>query len=208
MAPSRATVAGHIEDVDGDGDLDLALHFRTQDTGIECGDTPASLAGETFSGQANIASRAYTFKQFYWTTAAISGTAFSPGSNDGTSYQIAYDRVDGDHYSGWEIVLPETDVSNLSQLAFDIRGQLGGEIPNVWLASPHIPGRDTRNLVDIENCVKVKTSWQRVEIPLTDFHVTGSSGQDIGLTRIVRVQIVFEWDDMAGMVYVDGFAFG
>jgi len=43
---------GHIEDADRDGDLDLVLHFRTQDTGIVCGDTSASLTGETFSGQA------------------------------------------------------------------------------------------------------------------------------------------------------------
>lgn len=42
---------GHIEDVDGDGDLDLILHFRTQETGIQCGDTSASLTGETFAGQ-------------------------------------------------------------------------------------------------------------------------------------------------------------
>jgi hypothetical protein len=43
---------GHIEDVDQDGDLDLVLHFRTQETGIQCGDTAASLTGETFDGHA------------------------------------------------------------------------------------------------------------------------------------------------------------
>ena len=40
-----------LEDVDSDGDLDLILHFRTQDTGIECRDTSASLNGETFNGK-------------------------------------------------------------------------------------------------------------------------------------------------------------
>ena len=42
---------GHLEDVDNDGDLDLVLHFRSQATGIQCGDTEASLTGETFDGQ-------------------------------------------------------------------------------------------------------------------------------------------------------------
>jgi hypothetical protein len=41
---------GHIEDVDGDGDDDMVLHFRTQETGIQCGDTEAGLTGETVDG--------------------------------------------------------------------------------------------------------------------------------------------------------------
>ena len=43
---------GHIEDVDNDGDSDLVLHFKTQETGIQSGDIEASLTGETFGGQA------------------------------------------------------------------------------------------------------------------------------------------------------------
>jgi hypothetical protein len=46
-----AIVRSALEDVDGDGNTDLLLHFNTQDTGIQCGDTSASLTGQTFSGQ-------------------------------------------------------------------------------------------------------------------------------------------------------------
>jgi hypothetical protein len=47
-APVRAA----LEDADGDGTIDLVLHFRTQDTGLQCGDTSAVLTGKTVSGQA------------------------------------------------------------------------------------------------------------------------------------------------------------
>jgi putative serine esterase DUF676 len=53
FGPNGATEAhgkGHIEDVDGDGHDDLVLHFRTQETGIACSNTSASLTGETFDG--------------------------------------------------------------------------------------------------------------------------------------------------------------
>jgi hypothetical protein len=49
--PLEAHGKGHIEDVNGDGHPDLLLHFRTQETGIECGDTSASLTGATFQGE-------------------------------------------------------------------------------------------------------------------------------------------------------------
>jgi len=46
-----APVHSAMEDVDRDGDLDIILKFNTQATGIQCGNTSASLNGKTFSGQ-------------------------------------------------------------------------------------------------------------------------------------------------------------
>ena len=42
----------HEEDVDGDGDTDLVLHFRLGDTDLTCDSTEGTLSGETFDGQA------------------------------------------------------------------------------------------------------------------------------------------------------------
>lgn len=53
FGPNGAPVArdrGHIEDVNGDGRLDLVFQFDTQATGIACGDTVVSLWGQTVSG--------------------------------------------------------------------------------------------------------------------------------------------------------------
>ena len=41
---------GHFEDVDSDGDTDLVLHFKTQETGIQDTDTQACLTGDTLNG--------------------------------------------------------------------------------------------------------------------------------------------------------------
>jgi len=54
FGPAEATEShgrAHVEDVDGDGDIDLLLHFNTQETGIACDDTEATLTGETFGGE-------------------------------------------------------------------------------------------------------------------------------------------------------------
>lgn len=47
-----APVHSALEDVDGDGDIDLMLHFKTQATAITCGDTVAVLTGATAAGAA------------------------------------------------------------------------------------------------------------------------------------------------------------
>jgi len=53
FGPGEASMAhedAHLEDVDGDGDVDMVLHFKTQDTGISAGDTEATLTGSTTGG--------------------------------------------------------------------------------------------------------------------------------------------------------------
>jgi Concanavalin A-like lectin/glucanases superfamily len=42
---------GHVADVDGDDIPDMMFHFKTQETGIQCTDTEATLTGETFGGE-------------------------------------------------------------------------------------------------------------------------------------------------------------
>jgi hypothetical protein len=53
FGPGQANISGspHVRDVDGDGDEDLVVKFLTQETGIACGDTRASLSGYTFDSQ-------------------------------------------------------------------------------------------------------------------------------------------------------------
>jgi hypothetical protein len=50
-AKSAAPLRSAIKDVNADGMPDLVLAFRTAETGIQCGDTAASLSGLTNSGQ-------------------------------------------------------------------------------------------------------------------------------------------------------------
>lgn len=52
FGPNEAlAVQSAIEDVDQDSDLDIILHFKTQETGIQAGDTEACLTGKTTDGQ-------------------------------------------------------------------------------------------------------------------------------------------------------------
>jgi len=53
FGPGGAPIAhlnGHLQDVNYDGIMDLVTHYRTQDTGIVCGDESATLTGETLDG--------------------------------------------------------------------------------------------------------------------------------------------------------------
>jgi thrombospondin type 3 repeat protein len=51
FGPSCASaIRSGLQDVDADGDLDMVLQFLVQEMGIACGDTSASLTGQTTEG--------------------------------------------------------------------------------------------------------------------------------------------------------------
>jgi len=53
FGPAQAAPVQYVlEDVDKDGDTDMILHFKTQETGIKAGDTSAALTGKTLKGRA------------------------------------------------------------------------------------------------------------------------------------------------------------
>ena len=55
FGPGAAKPVRHkLDDVDYDGDLDLVFKFKTRKTNIVCGDTEATLTGETIDGQSTI----------------------------------------------------------------------------------------------------------------------------------------------------------
>jgi hypothetical protein len=125
-------VQRHEKDVDGDGDLDLLFRFRTADTGIQCGDTEATLTGMTFDGQAITATDAIQTKHIGGTASGLAGTvAVSPNPfNPATWVAFATDQS-----------------QRVRVTVYDIRGRLVIEIANQqYEAGEHLvewQGRDS-----------------------------------------------------------------
>ena len=61
--------------------------------------------------------------------------------------------------------------------------------------------------MSVKDYKPVKREWQRVRIPLADFSSSASDQPRVDLTRLIGVQICFEWESMEGTVYVSGLAF-
>ena len=145
----------------------------------------------------------------HWTfmsgAAAITGNHTREDTNG--FYRLSYGGNIGDiktyasdlfTYAGWTTQLNGVDCSECRTVSFRIRGAKGGEKPNVYLDDGNF-----RWGVDIEHYQPITTDWQRVTIPLHDFDEYG-----VDLTHLAELQIVFEWENMFGTIYVDDIQLG
>jgi hypothetical protein len=153
---------------------------------------------------------ARTYAQFSQGQAGISATLVGNG-HTGKGLQLDFTNAyfEGGYYSGWEVWLGADDFSGIdlssySSLVFYIRGGAGGEEPNVYLMMPATNDYQ-RFWKDVELVTPVTTSWNKVEIHLSDFTVGQGPHQQVSLTNIQRIQILFEWypQPTSGRIFID-----
>jgi len=130
----------------------------------------------------------------------------SPGGYDANNaynsnygYRLNYD-VTETCYATWQTGLLGQNLKGYSAVVFQIKGANGGETPNIYLQN----SSTQRDHVDIEDYLinGVTTAWQEVRIPLSDFE-----NGIVDLTDVAWFQIVFEWENMCGTIYIDDIRF-
>jgi RHS repeat-associated protein len=95
-------------------------------------------------------------------------------------------------YAIWETDLLGFDTRTFQDLVLRIRGEKGGEKPNIWLDDG-----TTRRTVRAKEFSPLTTSWQEIRIPLEKY-----ASQGVDLSHLEAIQIVFEWEKMEGTIYV------
>jgi len=108
-----------------------------------------------------------------------------------------YGTQGGFSYCVWRCGLNGIDARGFKYLTLKIRGEKGGEIPNIYLndSNKRIPIRAMEMPI-------VKQEWQKIQLPLVSY-----LRQGIDLSRLESVEIVFEWAEQSGTIYVDDIMF-
>ena len=138
--------------------------------------------------------------------AAISAARLKDMNNpDNTVLRISYGGTigrdyglnGGFSYAGWQAGLNGIDARRFTHLVMRIRGENGGETPNIYLADParRIPIRS-------QELPEIKKEWQTVRLPLDPY-----ARQGVDLSHLDSMEIVFEWEDQSGTIYVDDIRF-
>ncbi|MCK5161726.1 MAG: hypothetical protein KAQ99_09160, partial [Candidatus Aureabacteria bacterium] len=145
-----------------------------------------------------------SFETFTGGAAAISASYDSDNTynNSAYGYNIIYSGItSGGDYAVWQTKLNNLDTSNCNTLSFYVKGSLGGEKPNIYLGYSKDDSYNRKH-IDIERYLTITTEWQKVNIPLLDFITQG-----VDITNLIELQVVFEWDDMSGTIYLEDIQF-
>ncbi len=165
---------------------------------------------DVFSTNCFLLNDARVYAQFSQAQAGITATLVS-GGHTGRGLRLDFTNAsyDGGDYAGWEVWLGADDFSGInlssySSLVFYVRGSAGGEEPNVYLMMP-ITNDYQRFWKDVELVTPVTNSWKKVIIPLSDFTLGQDQNQQVVLTSIQRIQILFEWytQPTSGRIFID-----
>lgn len=107
------------------------------------------------------------------------------GSNGGFSYAL------------WRAGLNGIDARQFRYLVLRIRGEKGGEMPNIYLSDSV-----RRFPLRAKEMPAVTKEWQTVQLPLEHYTRNG-----IDLSHIESMETVFEWTEQSGTIYVDDIRF-
>jgi hypothetical protein len=138
--------------------------------------------------------------------AAISAKRMEdPDDAHNTFLRIAYGgtigRDYGPHggfsYALWQARLNGIDARQFNSLTLRIRGEKGGETPNFCLSDTA-----TRTTLRATELPAVTQEWQTIRLPLAHYAERG-----IDLSHLNSLQVVFEWTEQSGTVYVDDIRF-
>jgi len=104
---------------------------------------------------------------------------------------------EGFSFAQWETDLLGFDASAYDLLVIEMRGQEGGERPNIYLSD----GTNRRPVL-AEEISALTTLWNKVQIPMDHF-----AEQGVDLTHLESLQLSFEWEEMSGTIYLGNFYF-
>jgi hypothetical protein len=143
--------------------------------------------------------------------AAVSAAPHQDRQNNGETvdcYRISYGGnigldygKQGFSYGVWETDLFGLDASGCEDLVLIIRGEKGVEAPNIYL-DDGTARRCLRAGIDFPG---LTSEWQEIRLPLSAFSERSPFGVD--LSHLEAVQLVFEWTDMSGTVYLSELRF-
>lgn len=107
-----------------------------------------------------------------------------------------YGRHGGFSYAIWKYPLNGLDARVFDRLEFRIRGDKGGKLPNIYLATS-----GTRVCYPLK-AEDIGEEWQTVSIPLNHF-----INKKLDMSMLDYLQLVYEWEEHSGTIYVDDIRF-